>query len=276
MDLTGAYEVVSGGAPVGRLTVRRTGPRTEFDFHSDTLLDVCRLVALGDGTAASIGIPVPKDGGLALTRSFSDAALAAMGLTSIRRAVLIPADADVAAFAREESTAANAPEANVPEANTSEPPAANALEEHLPAQSPPEIVSEPPPAPPEPVPEPEPQKTAASPEAGQAQAPLEPHIQTLSEDTYNFPKPANANTEGRWVPEPDPGRFFADEAVRNACRELSDALRFQDGDGTALAFPWSPQEPFPLTPFFREGRPAEIDGRTYILYRPERLEPEPS
>ncbi len=220
MDLTGEYEVASGGAPVGRLTVRRTGPRTEFDFHSDTLLDVSRLVALGDGTAASIGIPVPKDGGLALTRSFSDAALAAMGLTSIRRAVLIPADADVAAFAREESPAANAPEPQ--KSNTPDPAA---------AQSPQEIVPEKPPEP---------------------------------EPANNFPKEANSNTEEKRVSEPAPAQSFPE------------ALRVPDGNGTALAFPWSPQEPFPLTPFFREGRPAEIEGRTYIVYPGEAVPPEPS
>ncbi len=101
MELTGEYEVRLKGKPAGRLTVKRQGYRTIFTFKSDMVPEVSRLICAGDGSVVSIGIPVPDGNGMYLKRSFSDDALASMGLERIGSCLLIPADADIAAYTTE-------------------------------------------------------------------------------------------------------------------------------------------------------------------------------
>ncbi len=228
MIMAEEYQVFAGEVPAGQLTVKKQDLRTEFEFRSEGIFDVSRLICVGDSAVASIGIPVPKGGGLYLKRSFSKAALVAMGLGAIRRCLLVPADQDISQY----KTA---------------PPA-------------PDVDTEPQPAP---VQEPE-------------SDPIMP-TDDSSDGMNNTSKDANDNMRvlapsdlPGWYLEPEPERYFEAPELKDACKGLSGVL--YSGDGL-LAFPWSPEEPFPLLPAFTGGTPSTLGGRNYILYRPGALNP---
>ena len=134
----GTYEVFEGASPAGTLTLRQNKRMTEFEYTCDSARDLARLVLLTPGGNFSVGIPVPRDGGMQLKRSFTPGALAGVDLDHITRCVLVPVDADIQALT-----------ADIPAADATEaaPDAAPAME----------VIPEPKPETPEPTP-PEPEQ----------------------------------------------------------------------------------------------------------------------
>ena len=70
--------------------------------------------------------------------------------------------------------------------------------------------------------------------------------------------------EGGWQPETEPGRLLADELLQRLCRDVRDALLYQEGGDTLLAVPL--RSPFPLMPVFCLGSPKKLEGRPYLVF----------
>lgn len=82
----------------------------------------------------------------------------------------------------------------------------------------------------------------------------------------SFSFTGNAATEGwRWA---DPAALpFRDGELRRAASRLGRTLYRQEGEGFALACPFSCREPFPIPDLFCLAEPAELEGRRHVLFR---------
>lgn len=116
----------------------------------------------------------------------------------------------------------------------------------------------------------EPPETAALPEAA---AP--PEAAALPEDsapsqvppTAESPEAGAERAPSRWQPEAEPGRHFSDPELAEEAAGITGAMvKYEDGT-VLLAFPWSPSQPFPMVSAFRQGAPAQIGDRRYIVFR---------
>ena len=70
-----------------------------------------------------------------------------------------------------------------------------------------------------------------------------------------------------WRPESDPARYFSDPVLAASAGRIRDALTKPDGEGTLLAFPWTPAAPFPMIEAFRLGSAVKIGEAEYIVFR---------
>ncbi len=70
--------------------------------------------------------------------------------------------------------------------------------------------------------------------------------------------------EGEWQPVREPGRLLEDELLRRRCRDVRDALLYQEGGDTLLAVPL--RSPFPLMSVFCLGSPRKLEGRPYLVF----------
>jgi len=77
--------------------------------------------------------------------------------------------------------------------------------------------------------------------------------------------PDGETEESGWRETSSPGELFADEETARACGDIRGALVCREGGAVFLAVPCS-EEPFPLMPVFRFGRPCEIEGRPYLVF----------
>ena len=162
--VTGSYDVRFRGEICGRLDVQKRGVLTEFSCDCDCVEKerVVRLVCGGK----TVGVCVPENGRLCLTKRFSDAAMRDMGLTGAEDSRLVP-DGE---------------------------------------------------------------------EEGEA-----------------------------WTEALSPGSLFTDGETARACEGIRGALVSKRDGAVLLAVPCS-EEPFPLMPLFRFGRPYEIEGRPYLVF----------
>ena len=67
-----------------------------------------------------------------------------------------------------------------------------------------------------------------------------------------------------WVPEPEPGRLFAEALLRELCAPVSGALTRREGGRTLLALPLT--QPFPLLPVFCLGTLRVLEGKPYLVF----------
>lgn len=67
----------------------------------------------------------------------------------------------------------------------------------------------------------------------------------------------------RWS---DKATGFTDSVLQESNRLSGTALLGDWSLGTKLAYPYSPQRPFPLTPLFCLGKPERIEGKRYIIF----------
>ena len=69
-----------------------------------------------------------------------------------------------------------------------------------------------------------------------------------------------------WSPEPNPQRFFTDDTIVAACRQIRGAYSMESGGAVRLAVPVSSNEPFPAMPIFCFGEYARINDGDYIVF----------
>ena len=77
-------------------------------------------------------------------------------------------------------------------------------------------------------------------------------------------KDTGSNSE--WTQEHEPWLLFNDEELKNACSNISGALRKDTPDSTLLAVPISSSEPFPMMPIFCFGEAQFIDSKQYVVF----------
>ena len=72
---------------------------------------------------------------------------------------------------------------------------------------------------------------------------------------------------GTW--EPRPAALLGEPLLREAAGERGALLR-REGEGFSLAWPFRPEEPFPLTPLFCFARVEELAGAPHLVipFRP--------
>ncbi len=229
-DLT--YDVSTpGGGSAGTLTASLSGPRAAFRYECPVRTPPSRLALVCPEGAVSLGVPMPGAGGMYLKRTLSLSSLLPVRLEGDLQALLVPPETDLA------SLTPDPPEKPEPENRPeNEPEQCTPQDEPNPGDERPEDE----------CPEDErPEETcAAEPEPGSA-----PEAR-----------------EGVWQPEADPSGYFDSPELRDACRGMGGVLSRRVGGRTLLAFPYSPSEPFPMMPIFREGTLASIGGRDYILF----------
>jgi hypothetical protein len=75
------------------------------------------------------------------------------------------------------------------------------------------------------------------------------------------------NKSSDWQAEPDPGRHFTDDEIKNSLSGIDGALVSLADFSTLLALPYTPGSPFPLMSAFKFGRIAHIHGKSYIVFR---------
>ena len=225
-----SYEVLTkDGLPAGSLTVAEKGPRTVFTYTSDRDPGVSRLALVSESGVLSLGIPVQQAGGLALSRTMTRLALGDFPLKGAWRAVLIPAGEPLSGL--------------------------------FPAVRP--------------SPEPEGETAAfpeAAPETPADDSAPETSIDDREPELPHAPEPpergaAGPETIDGWRPEGDPARYFADPVLAASAGRIYGALTKPDGEGTLLAFPWTPSAPFPMIEAFRLGSAVKIGEAEYIVFR---------
>lgn len=85
--------------------------------------------------------------------------------------------------------------------------------------------------------------------------------------TAETPETAAERAPSQWQPEAEPGRHFSDPELAEEAAGITGAMvKYEDG-AVLLAFPWSPSQPFPMVSAFRQGAPAQIGDRRYIVFR---------
>ena len=81
-DISGAYPITKNGQSVGSVNISVTGLMTVFEASSGFYGDgVYRLFAASENTISPIGVMMPHDNGLHMTKSFTKAALSALSIT---------------------------------------------------------------------------------------------------------------------------------------------------------------------------------------------------
>lgn len=242
-----SYDVFTkDGKPAGRLTVTRKGPRTVFEFQSDTDPGVSRLVLISGAAPHSLGIPAQRAGGLYLQKTMTKLDLDGMEIGDGLTALLIPADEDFSAL-----TGVKAPEvvpSSAPETDAAQPAEA---ETAIPAME------------------------APVPEESVANA-AQPDLDAPASEPEEKPESAARGREDAgdvWRSEPEPWKYFTDDALRQSASRCSGALVRDTEDGVILAFPWTPASPFPMLEIFKLCSSINIDGAEYIAYRLKNGEP---
>ncbi len=277
-----SYDVFTkDGTPAGKLTVTQKGPRTVFEYQSDSDPGVSRLVLISGHEAHSLGIPIQRAGGLYLKKTLTRLERADMRLGDEFTALLTPADevlSRLAAAQTPEKTPDPAPEdtpASAPETETE--PAKPVME-----TAPPMPEEKPKPAPepeerPKPMPEPE-EKPTPTPEPEERPTPApEPEEKPMpTPEPEESPKPTPEPEPGspcpaprkpQWREEPDPGKYFSDPALKSSAARCPGALVMDAEDGgVTLAFPWTPSSPFPMLEIFRLCSTVSIGGTDFITY----------
>ncbi len=249
MELTGEYEVYFEDAPAGHLAIRRIGLKTQFEFRSDSIFDVSRLVCVSDGKAVSIGIPVPTDSGLYLRRGFSDAAIASMKISEIERCLLVPVDLDLSTLTQEPENTGDTHETTSPTdtgtASGSSGTSDNCAIPDASSNAEPERSDD--------------NRTDADKTA--VSAGLENAHSTSGES------PVSASLQKGWHEEREPEKLFADPELAASCKNSEGVLTFSDNDITLVAFPYSHDKPFPLEDEFPKSGLETINGSNFIVYR---------
>ncbi len=109
-----------------------------------------------------------------------------------------------------------------------------------------------------------PPEAAALPEAA---APPKAAAPAEIPQTAEAPEAGAEREPSRWQPEAEPGRHFSDPELAEEAAGITGAMvKYEDG-AVLLAFPWSPSQPFPMVSAFRQGAPAQIGDRRYIVFR---------
>ncbi len=261
-----SYDVFTkDGKPAGRLTVTRKGPRTVFEFQSDTDPGVSRLVLISGAAPHSLGIPAQRAGGLYLQKTMTKLDLDGMEIGDGLTALLIPADEDFSAL-----TGVKAPEvvpSSAPETADTSPENREESREADPS-APEENTSE------ACAPE-ENTSEACVPEESVANA-AQPDLDAPASEPEEKPESAARGREDAgdvWRSEPEPWKYFTDDALRQSASRCSGALVRDTEDGVILAFPWTPASPFPMLEIFKLCSSINIDGAEYIAYRLKNGEP---
>ena len=81
-NISGAYPITRNETQVGAVTISEKGLTTVFEAASDFYGDgVYKLFAASESSVSPVGVMMPRDGGLTMTRSFTKAALSALNIT---------------------------------------------------------------------------------------------------------------------------------------------------------------------------------------------------
>ena len=217
MSICGSYDVTLDNEAAGTLTVSKQGTSHLFEFSGPERFQVSRLVCIGGGAVASIGIPAPKGQGMYLKKVFSSGTMAKIGIEKIDRCLIVPVDADLSSLTASSGTETPS--------STSEPD----------AQSP-----------------------ARSESSGESREPAE----QPSRESQRPPPP------GSWQIAQEPWNIFSDERLRDECKKAGEALISSDGASSILlAYPYSPDSPFPIVSQFPSANMRNIRGKTYVVYR---------
>lgn len=70
-----------------------------------------------------------------------------------------------------------------------------------------------------------------------------------------------------WLWTDCPGRLMTDPTLARSLRGMDRALLRRDMEGFCLAFPWSPQAPFPIPALFCLAGMRRMGGRWYVVFR---------
>ncbi len=121
--------------------------------------------------------------------------------------------------------------------------------------------------PPEPTPPPDAATADPPPEPPACEPISEPEPSAAPEpESPESEKTGPAVVDG-WRPEDDPARYFTDPVLAASAGRIRGALTKPDGEGTLLAFPWTPSAPFPMIEAFRLGSAVKIGEAEYIVFR---------
>ena len=221
MPICGSYKATLGGEDMGSLTVTRQGLSYCFEFSGGSHFGVSRLICVGGGAAASVGIPVPRGEGMYLKKTISASSLRSTGLEDIEKCLLVPPDSDIGSFAR------------------------SSLEE----------------MPRDPAPDPG-QASRDGPEYEAVPSEPERGVSAGEPESAQRPPPAGAG----WQRLRGSEELFSDPSLREECPSLKGALLWGSAASGSLAFPYSPDAPFPVISRFRRASSRVIGGRMHIVY----------
>lgn len=157
------------GTPAGELEITAAGVRTGLEYKCDTLYPPSRLVLRSEAGVLPAGVPLPRDGGMAMSRRLTPLELAGFDLSLPLTVQLVPVGDPLPGPVR---PAPETPDGEAPAAETpppSPPPALGSEPVPEPESKPePEPAPTPPPAPEPPpsgwVPEPEPSRFFSDPD----------------------------------------------------------------------------------------------------------------
>ncbi len=90
---------------------------------------------------------------------------------------------------------------------------------------------------------------------------------TGADIAMTYPFAAEAPPPAEWCWTDCPGKLLEDPGLSRCIERVKRSLLRRDMEGFFLAFPWSPQTPFPLPPLFCLAQIGQLAGKEHVLFR---------